>query len=71
MSTGCFDKNPKISIRDFSIKTDGGDMILDSQGQSMKVFDYAHFRKLWDEFFYSTDKEALGNNLFGLMPAEE
>uniref|UniRef100_A0A915J100 Maturase K n=1 Tax=Romanomermis culicivorax TaxID=13658 RepID=A0A915J100_ROMCU len=33
----------------------------------MKSFNLLHFKKLWDEYFYSMDPNSLGNHLFGVL----
>jgi len=40
---------------------------VDAKGSSVPSIDSSQFKKLWLEYFYSTDSCALGNYLFGEM----
>uniref|UniRef100_A0A915JG71 EF-hand domain-containing protein n=1 Tax=Romanomermis culicivorax TaxID=13658 RepID=A0A915JG71_ROMCU len=39
----------------------------DAKGKPMQSFDLTQFRKLWDDYFYATDKKLVGNHLFGIL----
>jgi len=40
---------------------------VDEQGKPVRHVDLPHFKRLWTEYFFSTDQKLLGNNLFGLI----
>jgi len=40
---------------------------VDEKGKQLRTVTLPHFKRLWTEYFHSTDKKLLGNNLFGVL----
>lgn len=42
---------------------------VDAKGKAKPSVDWSEYHKLWDEYFYSKDKKAPGNHIFGVIDA--
>jgi len=40
---------------------------VDKGGKYASFIDFSTFKKYWNDYFYSKDKKAIGNTLFGIM----